>query len=35
MAVGQFVVTLYDEMKQTMSKVLAINTCISQLSFRN
>ena len=35
MALGQFVVTLYVEMKQTMAKVLAINTYISQLSFRN
>ena len=29
MALGQFVVTLYVEMKQTMAKVLAINTYFS------
>ena len=34
MALGQFV-TLYFVMKQTMAKVLAIDTCNSQLSFRN
>ena len=31
MALGQVVVTLYVEMKQTMAKILAINTGISHL----
>ena len=35
MALGQFVVSLYVEMKHTVARVLVINTCISQLSFRN